>query len=148
MLSKGGGDVVPPQLREDRLGSSFWHLCTRGVALAIAWGKPVSPGDPCNASTPINVHFTLRPRSPEEWEWIQGLLLALSEGSLGDSCPRGDRGARLPQLQGPLARCTILSITLSRHQDDLADLVLLPMFHIVGWEEAGTGKVFVEEAEQ
>lgn len=33
-----------------------------------------------------DVQLDLHPRTPEECEWMQGLLLALSEGSLGEPC--------------------------------------------------------------
>lgn len=73
------------------------------VELYIEWGKPVSSDDPQNPSTPIEMELELYPRSPEECGWMQGLLLALSDGSLGEPRPSGDRGDPYPQPQGLLA---------------------------------------------
>lgn len=50
--------------------------------------------------------ITLMPHSPREAAWMQGLLLALSNGTLGDLHTAGT----LSRLEGPLANCVKLSI--------------------------------------
>lgn len=58
----------------------------------------------------IHVDVTLMPDSPQEEVWMQGLLLALSDGTLGDL----HREGVLPVLKGPLAKCVQLSMKWQR----------------------------------
>lgn len=112
-------------------------------SLSLYCFAQVSPGGRYSASTPMHANLSLRPRSLDECEWMQGLLLALSEGCLGEPCPAGDRGDRLvvPPLRGCLARCKRLNLTWSEclhdsHQPRARpDLVLLPIFHRVLWRK-------------
>lgn len=55
---------------------------------------------------PFRVRFEFEPHTPEESAWLQGLLLALSHGTLVSLRRRN----RLPRLRGPLARCVELSV--------------------------------------
>lgn len=66
---------------------------------------------------------------------MQGLLLALSDGSLGEPCPRGYGEARFPRLCGLLALFTSVEVLWAGHLHDSKDLVLLPMLHNVVWEK-------------
>lgn len=150
MLSQSESALYPAHLYENRMWA-HWALYVRETdfedesttfaCMGIAWGWPVSPDDPYNASTPMRAGLWLKPRSPQECEWMQGLLLALSEGSLGEACPKGDQGDeyhKLPGLRGLLARCTSLTVlwtsTSAGRLHESKDLVLLPMFHNVVWK--------------
>lgn len=83
-----------------------------------------------------DVELLLCPRSPEDCEWMQGLLLALSGGSLGEPCRSGDGGAaQFPQLRGVLGRCMSLKLGWQGFLHESRDLVLLPIFHSVEWEK-------------
>lgn len=74
---------------------------------------------------------------------MQGLLLALSDGSLGEPqrYPNRWSGAEGPQLRGLLAHCRRLDVrwgpVWTEHQPNSKDLVLLPIFHNVKWHLLG-----------
>lgn len=104
-------------------------------SISVFWERPVSAADPNFDTVPIKVELILRPGSPDEFEWMQGVLLALSDGSLGEPCPSGGPGARPPRLRGPLARCTRLYVEWWGPLDQGAgeELALLPMFYSGKW---------------
>lgn len=105
------------------------------ISMSTVWEVPVSLDDPCKTSRLRGVYLWLAPGCPEDCEWMRGLLLALSDGSLGELCPSGYcRGAH-PLVRGLLASChTWLKVVWvgNLHESEL--LVLLPMFHQVQWE--------------
>lgn len=61
---------------------------------------------------------------------MQGVLLCLSDGSLGDPCPMLGHDIASLSLGGPLARCTFLSIGWGgQYVPASKDSVLLPVLH-------------------
>lgn len=133
ILTDGEGDLHPQQLRESRFNFHVWLLYLweasskwESICMRMDWEALQSQDDPYNPSTPIAVQFHMNPRSTDECEWMQGLVLALSEEPLGEPCDRGDSG---PQTRGALmrglfSRCIRLRIRRSKYLLDSKDLML------------------------
>lgn len=142
VLADGEDDVRPLQLDESR-SSCEWRLWVyeleRHLAnLSMVWAEPAPGQEAHDASTCIEVELTFKPGSPHESEWMQGLLLALSKGSLGDPVPSGGSGAGAPPLRGHLARCTsLLVVRWRRRRNDSMDVLFLTMFQNVWWQDGG-----------
>lgn len=154
MLPMRESDVHPQKLRESR-EQCDWHLdwvCgERGrsrASMCARWYWPESPQEP-KGSTPTDMKLCyaslwLNPHSTEEREWMQGLLLALSEGSLGDACLSEEHGgAWLPHVRGLLGQCGDMHVTWVRAMRDSKDLLLLTMFHKVQWKRGFRGREVV-----